>query len=128
MSLLLDTHVFLWFVEEDPRLSSRTAEAIESEPELLLSVASLWQIAIKVRLEKLKLSEDYETLIPQQLNLNNIGTLPISFEHLTLVAKMPLHHRDPFDRLIIAQAMAEDITLVSRDKKFDEYAVKKMWL
>jgi PIN domain nuclease of toxin-antitoxin system len=127
MTILLDTHTFLWFINDSPDLSSHVADFLESDVELLLSIASLWEIAIKVNLKKLTLPDDYERFIPQQLTVNNIEVLPITLEHLTLVSKLPLHHRDPFDRLLIAQAIAEDIQIVSADAKFDNYGVKRKW-
>jgi PIN domain nuclease of toxin-antitoxin system len=127
MTILLDTHTFLWFINDSPDLSSNVADFLESDVDLLLSIASLWEIAIKVNLKKLTLPDDYERFIPQQLTVNNIEVLPITLEHLTLVSKLPLHHRDPFDRLLIAQAIAEDIQIVSADAKFDNYGVKRKW-
>lgn len=127
MKILIDTHTFLWFINDSPELSNNAAELIESDIELVLSVASLWEIAIKVNLNKLTLPEDYKTFIPQQLTLNSIETLPVSLQHLSLVAKLPLHHRDPFDRLIIAQAIAEEIPVISIDRQFDHYDVDRRW-
>ena len=127
MKILIDTHTFLWFINDSPELSNNAAELIESDIELVLSVASLWEIAIKVNLNKLTLPEDYKTFIPQQLTLNSIEILPVSLQHLSLVAKLPLHHRDPFDRLIIAQAIAEEIPVISIDRQFDHYDVDRRW-
>ncbi|PAX60314.1 type II toxin-antitoxin system VapC family toxin [Brunnivagina elsteri] len=127
MKILLDTHTFLWFVNDSSELSNNANKLLESDVDLLLSVASLWEIAIKVNLKKLTLPDAYETFIPQQIALNSIEILPITLQHLTVVAKLPLHHRDPFDRLLIAQAIAEDIQIISADKKFDFYSVDRRW-
>jgi PIN domain nuclease of toxin-antitoxin system len=92
-----------------------------------MSVASLWEIVIKVSIDKLELSEPFETLIPNQLAENGIELLDISVEHTAFIVSMPFHHRDPFDRLIAAQAKVEKITLVSVDDIFDKYDVARLW-
>lgn len=128
MNLLLDTHTFLWFIAGDAILSKAARSAIEDEGNnLYLSVASLWEIAIKVSIDKLMLSEPFEALIPEQLAENGIELLDISVEHTALIASMPFHHRDPFDRLIAAQAHVEQMTLVSADDAFDAYGVTRLW-
>ena len=128
MNLLLDTHAFLWFIAGNSSLSRKARAAIEDENNrLLLSVASLWEIAIKVSLGKIKLSEPFGTLIPEQLTANGIDLLDISVEHAALVATMPFHHRDPFDRLIAAQARVENITLISTDEVFEVYEIVRLW-
>jgi PIN domain nuclease of toxin-antitoxin system len=125
--MLLDTHTFLWFINDSPELSDNAAELLESDVNPLLSIASLWEIAIKVNIGKLTLPDDYERFIPQQIALNNLEVLPISLEHLTVVSKMPLHHRDPFDRLLIAQSITENIPIISADAQFDRYSVSRKW-
>ncbi|QKD80805.1 type II toxin-antitoxin system VapC family toxin [Thermoleptolyngbya sichuanensis A183] len=127
MKILLDTHTFLWFINDSPELSSSAADLLESDVDLLLSTASLWEIAIKVSLNKLTLPDDYERFIPQQITLNNIEILTITFEHLTVVSRLPFHHRDPFDRLLIAQSMSEKLQIVSADTKLDSYEVDRKW-
>jgi len=128
VNLLLDTHTFLWFIAGDAILSKAARSAIEDEGNnLYLSVASLWEIAIKVSIDKLMLSEPFEALIPEQLAENGIELLDISVEHTALIASMPFHHRDPFDRLIAAQAHVEQMTLVSADDAFDAYGVTRLW-
>lgn len=128
MNLLLDTHAFLWFIAGDSALSQSARSVIEDEGNnLYLSVASLWEIAIKVSIDKLTLSEPFETLIPEQLAENGIELLDISVEHTALIASMPFHHRDPFDRLIAAQAKVERMTLVSVDEAFDAYGITRLW-
>ena len=127
MKILLDTHTFLWFINDSPELSSSAADLLESDVDLLLSTASLWEIAIKVSLNKLTLPDSYEQFIPQQITLNNIEILTITFEHLTVVSRLPFHHRDPFDRLLIAQSMSENLQIVSVDTQFDRYGISRKW-
>jgi PIN domain nuclease of toxin-antitoxin system len=122
MKLLLDTHIFLWFIMGSPHLSAGDRALIEDERNRkFISVASLWEIAIKSSIGKLSLSAPFDQLIPQQLSLNGFELLPIEIPHLATVATLPFHHRDPFDRLLIAQAMAEKIPVVSSDSAFDSY-------
>ncbi len=127
MTFLLDTHTFLWFINDSPQLSVDAKNLLEADVDLLLSVASLWEIAIKVSIGKLMLPDTYDKFIPQQVTLNNIEILPISMAHLAAVAVLPLHHRDPFDRLLTAQAMVEQVSIVSADVMFDSYPVSRMW-
>lgn len=100
---------------------------LESDVELLISTVSLWEIAIKTSIGKLTLTQSYEVFIPQQLEQNSIEILPIKLEHLVVVSTLPFHHRDPFDRLLIAQAMVEKIPIVGFDKAFDAYPVTRLW-
>jgi len=128
MNILLDTHAFLWFVDDNPRLSQPARVLIESEDsQPFLSAASLWEIAIKISLGKLTLNQPYEAFIPQHLALNGIGILNISMEHTAAVATLPFHHRDPFDRLLLVQSKIEDMTFVCADPAFDAYGVKRVW-
>lgn len=128
MRLLLDTHSFLWFIGGDGRLSSRAKEAIaDLDNEAFLSVASLWEIAIKLNIGKLKLPRPYGALIPEQLVRNEIQVVPAELPHMTRYVTLPLHHRDPFDRLIVAQAQEENLTIVSRDAAFERYDVDTLW-
>jgi PIN domain nuclease of toxin-antitoxin system len=130
MRLLLDTHAFLWFLAGDPSLSSAARAAMEeTENELLLSVASLWEMAIKVSIGKLSLPGDYESFITSQLAANDIHLLDITPQHAAMVSALPFPtngHRDPFDRLLIAQARVENIPLVSQDGALDHYAVMRI--
>jgi len=122
MKLLLDTHVFLWFIMGSALLSADTRALIEDEKNRkFISVASLWEIAIKSSIGKLSLSAPFDQLIPQQLSLNGFELLPIEVSHLAAVTTLPFHHRDPFDRLLIAQALAENMPIVSSDPAFDTY-------
>jgi len=128
VNLLLDTHAFLWFIAGDSSLSATARSAIEDvNNTCYMSVASLWEIAIKVSIDKLELSEPFETLISEQLAENGIELLDISVEHTALIVSMPFHHRDPFDRLIAAQAKIEQLTLISVDEIFDLYGVERLW-
>jgi len=128
MRLLLDTHTFLWFIEDDPNLSP-IAKALIADPsnEVLLSMASPWEIAIKVRIGKLALPDPLGDFLHDQMMINSIQLLPISLEHATRVATLPLHHRDPFDRLIISQAMVENVAIVGADAGFDSYPIVRHW-
>jgi len=103
MRLLLDTHAFIWFVEDSPLLSADAKSAIgDPGSEVFLSIASVWEMAIKVSLNKLRFSQPLDLFLPNQLRINDIATLNITLEHAMAVSRLPLHHRDPFDRLIIA--------------------------
>lgn len=127
MKLLLDTHIFLWFIMGSSNLSVHARVLIEDVAnQKFLSVASLWEIAIKSSLGKLILSAPFETLIPQQLSLNGFELLNIEVNHTAVVATLPFHHRDPFDRLLIAQAMVEKMPIVSIDATFDAYPVTRL--
>lgn len=127
MTFILDTHTFLWFINNSPQLSFSAKNLLESDIDLLLSVASLWEIAIKVSIGKLTLPDTYDKFVPQQVILNNIEILPISMAHIAVVATLPFHHRDPFDRLLVAQAMVEQVSIVSVDVMFDSYLVSRSW-
>ncbi len=127
MKLLIDTHTFIWFINESPQLSADVKNLLESNVELLLSIASLWEIAIKVSIGKLTLPDTYDKFIPQQVQLNDIEILPISMAHLAVVTNLPFHHRDPFDRILIVQAMVEKVSIVSTDGIFDSYGISRIW-
>ena len=124
MRLLLDTHTFLWFVNDNPKLSNRLKDLIEDTSNVsYLSVASLWEMSIKFNLGKLTLDPNYEEFVNREVTTSTIQLLNIKLEHLRINSTLPFHHRDPFDRLIIAQSIAEDIPIVSVDSAFDRYAV-----
>jgi PIN domain nuclease of toxin-antitoxin system len=128
MKLLLDTQAFLWFIMGSSNLSAHARALIEDVAnEKFLSVASLWEIAIKLSIGKLALSAPFDVLIPQQLSLNGIELLNITVEHAAVVAGLAFHHRDPFDRLLIAQALVEKMSIVSIDAAFDAYSVTRLW-
>ena len=126
--VLLDTHSFLWFITADSKLSAPAQRIIATgSNEPFLSVACVWEIAVKVSIGRLPLPEPLDTFIPEQLRINRIGLLPIELRHTFAVARLPLHHRDPFDRLLIAQALAEGLPIVSADPAFDSYPVQRLW-
>ncbi len=128
MRLLLDTHTFIWFVTDSPQISITAKNLIEDEyNEKLLSIASVWEMAIKHSINKLTFELPFMSFITSQMQQNSMGLLNIQIEHLNLVANLPLHHRDPFDRLIIAQAKVEQIPIVGMDKIFDSYSVQRLW-
>lgn len=127
MKLLLDTHAFIWFVENDNNLPESVRNLIENiENEILISIASLWEIAIKASLNKLELKNNIESII-KNMSLNGFSILEILPEHIITVSKLPFHHRDPFDRIIIAQSLTENIKIVGRDIIFKEYNVDLIW-
>jgi PIN domain nuclease of toxin-antitoxin system len=128
MKLLLDTHTFLWFIMGSLNLSANARALIEDVAnEKFFSVASLWEMAIKLSTGKLTLSASLDVLIPQQLSLNGIELLNIKIDHAAAMAALPFHHRDPFDRLLIAQAMVEKMAVVGIDTAFDAYPVTRLW-
>ncbi len=125
MRALLDTNCFLWFITDSDKLTDSVRSFItDLENVLYLSAASLWEIAVKISIGKLELLSPFHVLIPEQLTANTIDILPIETPHLSRMISLPFHHRDPFDRLIIAQALAEDIPLISTDTAFRKYDVK----
>ncbi|MGV2830412.1 type II toxin-antitoxin system VapC family toxin [Myxosarcina sp. GI1(2024)] len=124
MRFLLDTHTFLWFVNDDPKLSDRLKGLIEDTSNVsYISVASLWEMSIKFNLGKLTLDPNYEEFIEREVITSSIQLLNIELEHLKINAILPFHHRDPFDRLIIAQSIAENIPIITVDSAFDKYSV-----
>ena len=128
MKLLLDTHALLWFIGNDPQLSAPARELVENPAqEIFVSAASLWEIAVKLSLEKLKLPRPFGEVFPRQLDLNGFELLPISCWHLNQLMVLPFHHRDPFDRLLIAQALADGMTIVTCDPEFPKYPAKIFW-
>jgi len=126
--LLLDSHTVLWFFWADPNLS-QTAKALIEDPNnrKFVSVASCWEIAIKASLGKLRLGEPSRTFLPREIARNNFELLPISIDHATTVEALDPHHKDPFDRLLIAQAILERVPLVSADRVFDQYGIARLW-
>jgi PIN domain nuclease of toxin-antitoxin system len=126
--LLLDTHTALWFFWDDPLLSP-TAKALVEDPNnrKLLSIASCWEIAIKAGLGKLQLGAPCRAFLNKEIARNNFEVLAISLDHATLVEGLAAHHKDPFDRLLIAQGMLEGIPIVSADAVFDQYGIQRLW-
>lgn len=129
MRLLLDTHAFLWSVTAPEKLSPRARRAIENgDNEIYVSAATAWEVAIKVRLGRLEPEvEDLERSFLEQIERHAFQPLPIQMRHALKVASLPDVHRDPFDRLLVAQAMVEDLSLATADRKLREYGVKVVW-
>ncbi|MFZ4655778.1 MAG: type II toxin-antitoxin system VapC family toxin [Caldilineaceae bacterium] len=128
MRFLLDTHTLIWFILDAPQLSPTAKRLIEdANNDIWVSTASLWEIAIKMSLGKLDMGAPFSALVPGQLTTNRIEILPITVAHLHHVAQLPFHHRDPFDRLLIAQSQVEEVSLLSRDATFDRYNVQRIW-
>lgn len=128
MRLLLDTHAFLWFVTNDPKLSENALDAIaEPDNEILVSPASYWEIAIKVSLGKYPLSASFETFFREGIEGGAMEILSIEIGHAAVLSSLPMYHKDPFDRMPAAQAIAEDIPIVSVDSAFDAYGVQRWW-
>ena len=128
MRLLLDTHTFLWFVLNDAQLSAM-AQSHVNDPanDVLISPASYWEIAIKVALGKLELHAPYDDFMQRGIVGNDFEILPIEPRHTSVLTTLPRHHKDPFDRLLIAQAMVEGIPLVSADAALDPYGISRLW-
>ncbi len=127
MKLLLDTHAFIWFVEDDENLPERVQLQIEDiENDIFVSIVSLWEIAIKTSLGKLEISIDIPTMI-EKIEQNGFSILPVFPEHTIFVSTLPFHHRDPFDRMLIAQTITEKIKIISKDGAFSDYDVDIIW-
>jgi PIN domain nuclease of toxin-antitoxin system len=128
MRLLLDTHAFLWFMEGSARLSKSAKDHIEDQShDLLLSIASLWEMAVKISLGKLDVPRPFAEFMQSHLALSSIGLLEINPQHTYAVPDLPFHHRDPFDRLLVAQCLSEGLTLISSDGVFEKYGVERVW-
>ena len=120
MDILIDTHILLWHLTDNPKLSQQKSELIESaEHKKFLSIASLWEIAIKTSIGKLTISQELDTLIPKEIEI-----LPIQIPELKILQPLPMHHKDPFDRLIIAQALVRDCHILTNDSQFKNYDIK----
>lgn len=128
MSLLLDTHTWLWLLREPERLSQAATDAVSApDAVLLLSVASLWEIAIKVSIGKLTLSLPAREFLPMAVARSGVTVLGIATTHAVAVADLPRHHGDPFDRMLVAQARSDDLTLISCDQAIRAYDVPILW-
>lgn len=126
MESLLDTHAFLWYLLGDSNLGSKAKDAIDTKTGLYFSIASLWEISIKINVGKLQLNRPFEDL-PKELEYINVQILPITFEDTEIYTSLPLHHRDPFDRILVAQAINHSLVLISRDEAFDAYPIQRVW-
>jgi PIN domain nuclease of toxin-antitoxin system len=128
LRVLLDTHIFLWWITDDSRLIANVRDIItDGTNELLLSVASCWEIAIKAQLGRIDLPDKPDKFIAEQLSLNAIISLPILAIHALNVFNIPSLHRDPFDRIIISQAMTESLPIITSDPVFEQYGIETIW-
>ncbi len=124
MRLLIDTHILIWFLEGNKSLSVLRRQIIaRRQNEVLVSIASLWELAIKISLGKLILAKPLADVI-EQINIENIEILPITAEHTLRVSALPFHHRDPFDRIIIAQSLVENLPVITDDNEFSIYGIQ----
>ena len=126
MKALLDTHAFLWYLLGDPNLGSTAKAVIDTKTDLYFSTVSLWEISIKTNIGKLQLNRPFQDL-RKELQYINAQLLPIMFEDTETYITLPLHHRDPFDRILVAQAINHSLVLISRDTAFDAYAIQRLW-
>lgn len=128
MKYLIDTHTLLWIVTKNPRLSDKAkAIYLNSENEILFSLASIWEMAIKISIKKLSINEPLNDFIQNHVKGNDIKILNIELSHILILENLPFFHRDPFDRLIICQSINEDIPIISTDRLFDSYHVNRIW-
>ncbi|MGI8638337.1 MAG: type II toxin-antitoxin system VapC family toxin [Pyrinomonadaceae bacterium] len=128
MNLLSDTHAFIWSFSNTKKLPPTVAGEVKNPAnQVFLSVASVWEMQIKIKLEKMVFNDTLENIITEQQTVNNIQILPVELSHALYLENLPLHHKDPFDRLLISQAIVENMTLVSADANFAKYQVKLLW-
>ncbi len=128
MNVLLDTHAFLWAITGDEQLSEPARETfLNSGSSLFFSAVSMWEICIKISLGKLSLKRGWLKKIQNELMTNAVQWLPIEMSHCAELTKLPFHHRDPFDRMLIAQARVEDLLLLSCDKRLSAYGIERLW-
>jgi PIN domain nuclease of toxin-antitoxin system len=127
MNYLLDTHELIWFLNGDKQISTKARKAIESDKaNNFISIASIWEIGIKISLNRLSMNIEFSQL-GEEIQNNGFEILPISFQDISTITSLPFHHRDPFDRLIISQAINANLTIVSKDEFFPNYDVKLLW-
>lgn len=128
MRFLLDTHTLLWALDDHPKLGARARELLVTPQDgLIVSIASAWDMAIKQSLGKLRLTLPVERLITERLPLLGVTVLPIQIARIGRLETLPFHHRDPFDRMLAAQALAEGLTVLSADEALDAYGVTRVW-
>lgn len=128
MRVLLDTHTFLWWVTNDSVLSDVARSVISNgSNECFVSVASCWEMAIKASIGKLRLSKSVERFVSEEMANNDFQLLPIEFKHVAKVEQMPFHHRDPFDRLLVSQALTEKMSFITIDTVLSDYGIKRIW-
>lgn len=127
MDLLLDTHALIWFINGDNQLPNKSIEIIKNiEVRCFVSIASIWEIAIKISLRKLELNGGFDE-ISEIITRYDIELLPLTFDHIQKLLELDFHHRDPFDRIIIAQGLVEKMTIVTKDENFPKYGVQLIW-
>lgn len=128
MKILLDTHTLLWSFSNNDRLSNKAKNVfLDTQNQLFFSIASLWEIMIKISLKKLVLNDHWLEMIEKELQINSIQWLTIEKTHCLGIEHLPFHHRDPFDRLLISQAIAENMAIVTCDQYFTSYNVDVIW-
>ena len=128
MKVLLDAHALLWFIWDHANLSPVARTVIgDGKNDLLLSAATLWEIAVKVGIGKLELAEPFEPFAHKAILDNDLTMLPIAIRHMATLTTLPLHHRDPFDRLLVAQAIVEGVPILSSDSALDAYPIVRLW-
>lgn len=128
MKLILDTHVFIWTVLEPEKLSSQIVMLIGNDDnDLFISTASIWEMQIKITIGKLHFDDLLSEIVAQQQQINELKILPIKLEHIWQLKHLPLHHKDPFDRMIISQAITEDLPVLTIDNSFNRYPINTIW-
>jgi PIN domain nuclease of toxin-antitoxin system len=126
MKILIDTHVFLWGIQDEAKLSNRVRDLLPAA-EVWFSVASLWEIITKVQVGKLDLPRPVGDYVVAKLRANGVSVLPLTLDHVRRLEEIPLHHRDPFDRILVAQSTAESMPLVTADPLLRRYSVEIIW-
>src|SRR5580698_4540761 len=127
MKAILDTHAFLWALAGDERMSRLARETYAGPAGLFLSIASVWEILIKVQSGEVKLPRPAGPYVLKKLAENGIEMLPISIDHLLAIERLPMHHRDPFDRMLICQSLGENVPIITSDPMFRRYSVEIIW-
>jgi PIN domain nuclease of toxin-antitoxin system len=128
MRVLIDTHVLIWWTGDINQLSPLVRDMLaDPQTEPVLSIASIWEMQIKISLDKLSLQIDLPTLVENEMDRNSFVLLPIELKHIYRLNDLPLHHKDPFDRLLISQSVMETMPIISIDEKFDAYGVQRFW-
>ena len=128
MKILLDTHALLWLITDNRQLSKTAKEIfLDQKNRLFFSITSLWEICIKMSLGKISLKNGWLKTIQDEMKANAVNWLPVEIEHCAKLTKLPFHHRDPFDRMLIAQAIVEDMLLLSRDTRLSDYEITRVW-
>ena len=126
-SILIDTHVFIWLAEDDPNLPVAIRDTLENMDNVFVSIASFWEISIKLKIGKLSLCDDFNS-IEASFQATRFKLLPITLKDTIQLYNLPLHHKDPFDRILVSQAINHSLILVSRDQALDDYPIQRLWL